>query len=210
MPDHERIETSSVLLPSILIEVAPESSIDLPPAPYENLVRRSERHTTFVQRVPADDGWSLLSEGRAEAALLAFARDGRAAPDDASVKLGHALAAAMIGDEGRVVWALRSAVRESPETIRDTPLDATLRDLMRREIDGRRRAAETRRRPADDWFVVATLTYVLGDDASARVAVASAVDSGDRHQSTRTLAELLQRPSAPATGPVLLAAVDGS
>jgi len=140
------------------------------------------------------DAWALLSSGQPFAALQAFATVAQADPRNGVPKVGYALAAALSGDAGRAVWAMRRAFRIDPDGLRYVEIDA---DLSARVQDLLAQYGESHA-TADEAFMAGALHFLLGDGPASGAAVKAAIDRGDESESTRQLQRLVQELGADA------------
>lgn len=140
---------------------------------------------------PGDvSGWMLIAKGDYPAAIRLFGDESTRQPHAGSPKIGYALAVALGGDLGSGVWAMRNAVAIDPQSLGYLYPDGRLRGRVA-EVRQLYEQRLSRDGDPDAAFMVASLSYLAGDQDSARVAVARALGSGDSTQSTQNLLSLL-------------------
>ncbi|MFQ5785191.1 MAG: hypothetical protein ACE5H8_10255, partial [Alphaproteobacteria bacterium] len=134
--------------------------------------------------------------GGYEQALSNFARQANGHPSQGLPKVGYALSAALAGDLGRGVWAMRRALRIDPHAVHYVYIGDTLRPKVEYLV-GRYRSRSDR---GDEGatFMLASLHYLLRDTASARDEIDLAVANGDRNPSTVNLEQLIAAESGGA------------
>lgn len=134
-------------------------------------------------------GWLQLANEEYLDALSTFSAKARIEPNDGTLRVGYALAAAETGDLHKGVWAMRSALRIDPESLNNLILDASLQSIIRNLInqytDDRH---DTLAIVARD-FMIASLYYLLGDDESA----GKTLPVKDTDSSTKNLGRLIEQ-----------------
>ena len=133
-------------------------------------------------------GWLQLANGEYLDAQNTFATQARIEPNDGTLMLGYALAAAGTGDLHKGVWAMRSALRIEPESLNNLTLDASLegivKDLITKYINDRQDTLAIVARE----FMIASLYYLLGDNESA----GKSLPVEDTDSSTKNLSRLIE------------------
>jgi len=140
--------------------------------------------------VRAGEGWHQLEYGRPRVALHHFAAAAASHPRDGKAKVGYALSAALDGDIGRAVWALRRAFRIDPYRAGAVELQGHLRH----EVDELADAYEPgpHGTDADQAFLSAALHQLSGEPEAAAHAAHRALELGDHSPSTTNLAAMLE------------------
>ena len=136
-------------------------------------------------------GWVLLANGHYAQAGDIFSRDVRYRPSDGVARVGLSLSAAAGGDLERGVWAMRRAVQVDPEALVYVTLEASLQDRVDALVKRYQRQLERSPSDTDAAFMLASLSYLLGDDLTARRSIDEAVRYGDESQSTESLKRLI-------------------
>ena len=133
-------------------------------------------------------GWRQLANGEYLEALNIFATQTRFEPNDGTLMVGYALAAAETGDLHMGVWAMRSAFRIDPESLNNLTLDARLevivKDLITKYMNDRQ---DTLAMVARE-FMISSLYYLLGDNESA----GKSLPVDDTDSSTKNLSRLIE------------------
>jgi hypothetical protein len=137
-------------------------------------------------------GWTLLVEGRPSDALRAFGRQATNNPAKGGPKVGYALAAASSGDLNRGIWAMRRALRIDPAALHYIMLDAALRPTVSELIARYASEAERSTSSREAAFMLASLYYLNGDADAARASLSTAIDGGDRSESSARLQTLIE------------------
>ena len=151
-------------------------------------------HSSALARPRADDGWALLSSGRADAAIGAFGTEAERTPADGRARAGLSIASAAAGDLRGGVAAMRDALRTDPGSLGEMRIPDAARATVVELIN--RYAESEREPPTDAAFMRAALHYLLHHRELAGGAVAEAVRSGDDSESVRNLERLLAEPTA--------------
>lgn len=139
---------------------------------------------------PADP-WALLTDGEYRQAVSKFALQTAREPTDARGYLGYAIASLMTNDQRQAAWAMRRAIEMAGDRIRLIDLG----DLKQRLTEQRNQlaaAAPDPSRPQDTHFIIAALSYLLGDaDTAAADALDAAIKQGDYSKGAEKLKALL-------------------
>lgn len=141
-----------------------------------------------------DLGFAYLVSGKLKQAVSVFARQAEADPGNAVPKLGYSIAMSELGELELGVWAMRRAVRTSPEALRGAEIDNRLRPRVAALLDVYHPSDSDSSHGDDAHFMVASLLWVLGDIEGARAAIAAAAADGDEHDSTLALSLALSTP----------------
>ena len=163
------------------------------PYPYEPLpAYGTPDQAAPVPLVSIDEAWNLLMAGSFAEAQDGFMGLVIAGLDAGEARVGYAIASALQGKTDAAVTAMRRALREDPGAIRAVPSSAALDDRIRAAMEVF--AARVRTTPADvdALFMVASMRYLLGDDAVAYFAIDAAMQHGDLDPSTANLAKVLE------------------
>ena len=142
-------------------------------------------------------GFRYLIDGDPKRAVTVFAKLAEAQPYDVLPKLGYAIAMSELGELELGVWAMRRAIRTDPEAVRDAPLPYLLRPRVRALLAVYHPAHSDDPQLGHDegaHFMVAALSWLLGDQAGASSATQWALAGGDNHESTLLLSRALPRP----------------
>ncbi len=111
-----------------------------------------------------------------------------ARPREGLPAIGVALASAALHRNERAADAMRRAVRYEAKALYEVPLNARLREGIRKLL--RRYRAGRRLSPADASFLVAALSVVLGNHEKAHAAVERAHDAAPK-PTTATLRRVI-------------------
>ena len=139
----------------------------------------------------SDRAWALLSKGEAEAARSAFASLAAASPSHRQPKAGYALAAAILGDHEKAMWAMRRAFRIDADSLHYLPVDKRLRERMQVLLQQYGYQESQPEGKVDALFMRAALHYLLQEHAAAAADIDAAIAAGDTHRSARALKALL-------------------
>ena len=137
-------------------------------------------------------GWVLLSNGQYGQAEDIFSRDSRYRPSDGVAKIGLSLSAAAGGDLDRGIWAMRRAARIDPESLVYVTLEQPLQVGVNRLLGRYKKKLERSPRDPDTAFMLASLSYLLGDDSGAQRAIEDAIRYGDNSPSAQNLELLIK------------------
>ncbi|MHC4976586.1 MAG: hypothetical protein ACYTF7_08265 [Planctomycetota bacterium] len=134
-----------------------------------------------------------LGERRRDArrALRGFERLADERPRAALPKVGIALASLRLGYERDAIWAMRRAVRQNPGVLHRVPVGFDLYDDLYRIEKRLKRSGRHDYNSADEWFLIAAVRVVAGQEGKARRAIRYALDQGDRSRATVELARYL-------------------
>lgn len=161
-----------------------------PPESYSKparVVAMTPSYSEPVYSYGSHDGWKELTKGNAGHALDIFAVQSQQNLNSGIPKVGFALAAAANGELDRGTRAMRKAVRIDPASldniIIDVKLEATIDSLSERY----RLALQSEERHTDMAFMVAALSYLQQDYATARDSIAKK----DRSRSANNLRKLI-------------------
>jgi len=167
------------------------------------VVDRGQRSGAAVAHHTIERGFDLLERGRAGEALTQFAAIADDERQAALPKVGYALAAAMLGDHDKAAWAMRRAIVVDPEAVMYTPVSEQLRERLEGISFHYQVQTEQGRARINDWFLFASVRYILGDPEAAAYAAENAVLAGDSSVSATTLlrAAREQAPPTPRLAP---------
>lgn len=140
------------------------------------------------------EGWDKLAKGDAGHALDIFAVQSQQQLHNGVPRIGFALAAAAIGDRDRGMRAMRKAVSMDPNALQNLTLNpdvfATI-DFLQGEYS---RAIQSDNNNTDDAFMLATLSVMKNDFATAQ----ELMNNTDTSNSAKNLRELLEVRQPPA------------
>lgn len=139
---------------------------------------------------PYSEGWVAISNGAPSAAFRYFSRKASANSDDGLPKLGYALSAALLGDHGRAVWAMRRAFDSDPYSLTSMRFDGALLKPLDQLAEHYADRADAASNPDSD-FMLAAISLLIEDYDLARVAIQSAIDRGDRSQAAQALSSMI-------------------
>jgi len=136
------------------------------------------------------NGWTLLSNNQASAALSDFGRQAQASPSKGSPKIGYALASADLGRLDKGMWAMRRALKTDPDALHYVALDRRLNMKVQQII---RQYEAYSPGDADTDFMLASLHYLRRDMKAARNHIDQAMQAEDRSTSTTNLLALIDK-----------------
>jgi len=141
------------------------------------------------------NGWTLLGNNQASAALTDFGKQAQASPSKGGPKVGYALASAQLGRLDKGVWAMRRALRIDPRALHyvtlDTRLDAKVEYIIRQY----EKQLAYSRRDSDAAFMLASLHYLRRNLEAARSNIDQAMQARHIHTSTKNLLSLIDQAS---------------
>jgi len=150
----------------------------------------------YSDRDRPDDAWTALALGDAHTARAAFSKLAASHPSDAAPKVGYAIAAALESDDDSAAWAFRRALTIDPFGVDRTPLPAgvveALESLMYRYRD-KAEHARSREDSTQAFFLLATVSHLLGDHDAAQEALHALQAAGEDDLATRNLRALVDR-----------------
>ncbi|TNG03871.1 MAG: hypothetical protein EP297_00060 [Gammaproteobacteria bacterium] len=155
-------------------------------AEYDTGLRSDSIDTTDAYNVL---GWLQLASGEYLDALNTFSTQAKNEPNDGTLRVGYALAAAETGDLHKAVWAMRSALRIDPESLNHLTLDASLQSIIRNLITQYTNDRHNTLAIVARDFMIASLYYLLGDDVSA----GKSLPVVDTDSSTENLGHLIEQ-----------------
>jgi len=139
------------------------------------------------------NGWTLLGNNQASAALSNFGRQAQASPSKGSPKVGYALASADLGRLDKGVWAMRRALKTDPDALHDVALDRYLDAKVQQIIQQYEKQQAYSSRDADTAFMLASLHFLRRDMKAARNHIHQAMRAEDRSASTINLRALIDK-----------------
>ncbi|MDQ6982625.1 MAG: hypothetical protein Q9M08_06445 [Mariprofundus sp.] len=139
------------------------------------------------------NGWSLLGNNQASAALTDFGRQAQASPSKGDPKVGYALASADLGRLDKGVWAMRRALRIDPNALHYVALDQHLDAKVHQIIQQYEKKQAYSARDADTAFMLASLHYLRRDIKAARNNIDQAVLARHVSTSTKNLRALIDK-----------------
>jgi hypothetical protein len=160
------------------------------PHPYEPLPAYDD--LAPVPLISMDEAWNLLIAGSYAEAQDGFMGLVIGGLDAGQARVGYALASALQGKTDAAVAAMRRALREDPGSIRAVPSSPGLDERIRAAMEVFAARVRTSPTDTDALFMVASMRYLLGDDAVAYFAIDAAMQHGDLDASTANLARILE------------------
>jgi hypothetical protein len=152
----------------------------------------SYRNRTY-DRSSSGNGWTLLGNNQASAALTDFGRQAQASPSKGDPKVGYALASADLGRLDKGVWAMRRALRTDPNALHyvslNPPLDAKVGQIIRQY----EKKLAYSSRDGDAAFMLASLHYLRRNIEAARTNINQAMLARHVSTSTRNLKDLIDQ-----------------
>jgi len=143
--------------------------------------------------IATGNGWTLLGNNQASAALTDFGRQAQASPSKGDPKVGYALASADLGRLDKGVWAMRRALRTDPNALHyvtlDQPLDAKVEQIIRQYEKKLAYSSSD----SDTAFMLASLHYLRRDIKAARSNLDQAMLARHVSTSTRNLKDLIDQ-----------------
>jgi hypothetical protein len=141
--------------------------------------RRNYNHT--------ESAWEILAEGQTRLALRQFAIDAQAYPKAGLPKIGYALSSAASGKMKQSTEAMRRAFKIDSESLYYQQYDLRLHPMIHQVRSKFQHKLKRRGRETDAAFMVAALSYMIGDYSSTYYALKRAHKDGDRSRSYKNL-----------------------
>ncbi len=139
------------------------------------------------------NGWSLLANNQAGAALTDFGKQAQASPASGGPKVGFALASAALDRLDRGVWAMRRALRIDPNALHYVTLNQRLNTKLGQIIRQYEEKLAYSTRDADTAFMLASLHYLRRNIEAARTNINQAMLARHVSTSTRNLKDLIDQ-----------------
>ncbi len=139
------------------------------------------------------NGWSLLANNQASAALYDFGRQAESSPSKGNPKIGYALASADLGQLDKGVWAMRRALRNDPGSLHYVALDQNLDSKVKQIIQKYEKKLAYSSRDADAAFMLASLHYLRRDIKAAHNNIDQAMLARHVNTSTKNLRTLIDK-----------------
>jgi hypothetical protein len=139
------------------------------------------------------EGWDWLAKGETEQALNIFAIQSQQNLNSGTPKIGFAIAAAINGDLDRGTRAMRRAIRVDPASLRDIYINKDLETKIALLSEEYLSVLQNKDRNTDEAFMVAALSYLKQDYATADNSIGDAIAAGDQDQSTSNLRQLINK-----------------
>jgi hypothetical protein len=139
------------------------------------------------------EGWDWLAKGETEQALNIFAIQSQQNLNSGIPKIGFAIAAAVNGDLDRGTRAMRRALRVDPASLHDIYINEYLETKIAVLSEEYQSALQNKESHTDEAFMVAALSYLKRDFATADNAIGDAIAAGDQDQSTSNLRQLINK-----------------
>jgi len=139
------------------------------------------------------NGWTLLGNNQASAALTDFGRQAQASPSKGQPKVGYALASADLGRLDKGIWAMRRALRTDPNALHYVTLDQQLDAKVEQIIRQYEKKLVYSASDSDAAFMLASLHYLRRDIEAARTNIDQAMLARRSSTSTRNLKDLIDK-----------------
>jgi len=143
--------------------------------------------------VATGNGWTLLGNNQASAALSDFGRQAQASPSKGDPKVGYALASADLGRLDKGVWAMRRALRIDPNSLHYVTLDERLNSKVEQIIQQYEKKLAYSAIDDDAAFMLASLHYLRRDIQAARSNIDQALLKRYHRTSTKNLKALIEK-----------------
>jgi len=156
----------------------------------------SYQNRTYDRRgspITTGNGWTLLGNNQASAALTDFGRQAQASPSKGDPKVGFALASADLGQLDKGVWAMRRALRVDPHALHYVVLDQQLNTKLEHIIQQYEQKLAYSSNDRDAAFMLASLHYLRRDIKAARSNIHQAMLAPHIRTSTRNLKALIDK-----------------
>jgi len=148
---------------------------------------------TYERSSATGNGWTLLGNNQASAALTDFGRQAQASPSKGDPKVGYALASADLGRLDKGVWAMRRALRTDPNALHYVTLDPQLDAKVGQIIQQYEKKLAYSSRDADAAFMLASLHYLRHDIEAARTNINQAMLTRHISPSTKNMRDLIEQ-----------------
>ena len=155
------------------------------PVTYSRIVQPVKQKPVYTFR--SNEGWDALLNGNAKLALDIFAVQSQQNLDSGIPKAGFALAAAASGELDRGARTMRKAIQIDPAALNIIPINNELEltiDLLTEEYES---TLQYKQINTDNSFMVAALSYLKQDYATARNMIAVS----DHSQSANNLRKMI-------------------
>jgi len=139
------------------------------------------------------NGWTLLGNNQASAALSDFGKQAQASPSKGDPKVGYALASADLGRLDKGVWAMRRALRTDPNALHYLALDQNMDTKVEQIIRQYEKKLAYSASDADAAFMLASLHYLQRDIKAARSNIDQAMLTRHISTSTKNLHALIDK-----------------
>ncbi len=143
--------------------------------------------------IATGNGWTLLGNNQASAALTDFGRQAQASPSKGDPKVGYALASADLGRLDKGVWAMRRALRIDPHALHYVALDEHLNTKVGQIIQQYEKKLAYSSSDSDAAFMLASLHYLRRDMGTARTNIDQAMLARHNSTSTKNLKALIDK-----------------
>jgi len=143
--------------------------------------------------IATGNGWTLLGNNQASAALTDFGRQAQASPSKGDPKVGYALASADLGRLDKGVWAMRRALRTDPDALHYVTLDQQLDAKVEHIIQQYEKKLAYSSSDGDAAFMLASLHYLRRDIEAAHTNIDQAMLANHVSASTRNLKDLIDK-----------------
>ncbi len=143
--------------------------------------------------IATGNGWTLLGNNQASAALTDFGRQAQASPSKGALKVGYALASADLGQLDKGVWAMRRALRIDPHALHYVALDEHLNTKVEQIIQQYEKKLAYSSSNSDAAFMLASLYYLRRNIEAAHTNIDQAMLARHVSTSTRNLRSLIDK-----------------
>jgi hypothetical protein len=147
---------------------------------------------TYAQEL--ERGWNELRSNSPVRAADTFGALASSNLDEGLPKIGFSLASAMVEEDRTAAWAMRRAFRIDPDRIMYAPIDDKLTERIDSLLYRYNMLATQRDNDNDALFMVASLSFLVGQTDDARAAAEELYDRGDRSIEVNNLLNLLPEP----------------
>jgi hypothetical protein len=135
------------------------------------------------------EGWDSLARGNTRHALDIFAVQSLQDLNSGIPKVGFALAAAANGEMDRGIRAMRKAIRSDPASLNKVIINKNIEPTIESLYEDYKLALQNEEGHSDKSFMVATLSYLKQDYATAN----NVISENDRSQSANNLRKLIDK-----------------
>ena len=147
---------------------------------------------TYEPLLPSiDEGWALLADGTFEEALGVFSELLYALPEEASPRIGYAIASGMLYRNGAAISAMRRAIIDDAHALLDVPIEPLITEHYRWLLEHFSERVREDAEDIDGLFMVAVMRFILEEPTQAYFAIDLAMRRGDEDHSAENLKALI-------------------
>jgi hypothetical protein len=157
----------------------------------QGYVSRSYAPAYTVSAYYSENSWDLLARGQIRLARNQFAADAETYPKAAIPKLGYALSSAASGKTHQSVDAMRRAFAIDSESLRYYRFDQRFYPMISQLRSKYQTSLNRHNRQKDTAFLLASFSFLSGDNITAVNAIERAKRDGDRSRSAKYLEEFI-------------------